>query len=297
MASSQVATSRTPAPRVFHVVWGVLSPLLANIALSAIEERYEQDVWPRRTPTIRTDPREITRRAKERRARRRRAGHPILYPIRYADDFIILVSVPPGPDQAERAQRLAETEKAELSAWLRDTLGLELADAKTLITPVTDPLRFLGHHVRVRVHPGHGREVSTSVIPRSRSQLFRERIKRLFRKPTTKRSLEQQLRLLNPMLRGWANFYRHAWGAKKVFDGLDHYVWWTITRWLKKKHRLSLKRLAPRYGWRKPGTRCLRWQHNGVRLFETQTVTVEQYKLGWMKGPNFVANVDGEPGA
>lgn len=276
---------------------GILSPLLANIALSAIEERYEQDVWPRRTPTLRTEPIEIARRARERRVRRRRGGHPVFYPIRYADDFIILVSVPPGPDQSERAQLTAEAEKAALAAWLREELGLDLSDSKTLVTEVTSPLRFLGHHVRVRRHPAHRRMVSTSVIPRSRSRLFRERIKQLFRKPSTRRSLEQQLRLLNPMLRGWANFYRHAWGAKKVFGALDHYVWWTIARWLKKKHRLSLKRLGPRYGWRKPGTRCLRWQDGGVRLFETQAIKVEQYKLGWAGGPDYARKVDGEPGA
>ena len=76
-------------------------------------------------------------------------------------------------------------------------------------------------------------------------------------------------------------------GAKKVFSALDNYVWWTIARWLKKKHGLSLKRLAPRYGWKKPGTRSLRWQDGGIRLFETQTIKVEQFKLGWVRGPDF----------
>lgn len=84
------------------------------------------------------------------------------------------------------------------------------------------------------------------------------------------------------MLRGWANFYRHAWGAKKVFNGLDHHVWWTIARWLKKKHRVSLLRLGFRYGWRKAGGRCLRWKDGEVRLFEMSSVPVEQYKLGWI---------------
>jgi len=275
----------------------ILSPLLANIALSAIEERYEQHVWPRRTPTVRTEPSKIARRARERRTGMRRRGLPVIYPIRYADDFILLVGAPPGPDQWNRAEQLAHEEKAALASWLREELGLELSESKTLVTPVTEPLRFLGHHVRVRPHPGHGRPVSTSVIPRDRSQLFRERIKELFRKHTTVRSLEEQLRLLNPMLRGWANFYRHAWGAKKVFNGLDHYVWWTIARWLKKKHRISLRRLAPRYGWKKPGGRSLRWRGGDVRLFEMSTVTVEQYKLGWMRGADFARKVDGEPGA
>ena len=71
---------------------GILSPLLANIALSAIEERYERHVWPRRTSTDLTDPGRITRRANERRAADRRRGLPILVPVRYADDFILLVT-------------------------------------------------------------------------------------------------------------------------------------------------------------------------------------------------------------
>jgi group II intron reverse transcriptase/maturase len=276
---------------------GILSPLLANIALSAIEERYERHVWPRRTPTTRTDPREITRRANERRTIDRRRGLPIVLPIRYADDFILLVGTRPGPEQQAESERVAREEKAALAAFLKAELGLELAEAKTLVTPVTEPMRFLGHHVLVRRHPGHRRPVSASLVPKERSQIFRERIKQLFRKPTTSFSLRDQLRKLNPMLRGWANFYRHAWGAKKVLNALDHYVWWTIARWLRKKHRLSLKRLYPRYGWKKAGGRALRWRDGDVRVFEMSSVRVEQYMLGWMRDPYFATSIDGEPGA
>ena len=81
--------------------------------------------------------------------RPRRAG----LPVRYADDFIILVSVPPAPIReswpaSERCRRRRP--------WRRlrgTTLGLELSEAKTLVTPVTSTLRFLGHHVRVRQAP------------------------------------------------------------------------------------------------------------------------------------------------
>ena len=65
---------------------GILSPLLANIALSAIEERYERHVWPRRTPTIRTDAAEIQKRAMSFRSADRRRGEIVCFPIRYADD-------------------------------------------------------------------------------------------------------------------------------------------------------------------------------------------------------------------
>jgi RNA-directed DNA polymerase len=292
LAEDQFARTDTGTPQ-----GGILSPLLANIALSAIEERYERHVWPRRTPTLRTDPQEITRRANERRTTDRRRGLPIVLPTRYADDFILLVGVPPGPDQQAQAERVAREEKTALAAFLKSELGLELAEAKTLVTPVTTPMRFLGHHVLVRRHPGHRRPVSASLVPRERSQLFREKIKRLFQKPSTGLSLRDQLRKLNPMLRGWANFYRHAWGAKKVFGALDHYVWWTIARWLRKKHRLSLQRLAVRYSWTKSGGRALRWYDGDTKLFEMSSVRVEQYKLGWMHEPYFATNIDGEPGA
>jgi len=278
---------------------GILSPLLANIALGVIEERYERHVRPRRTQRGPCkDTATMERRARENRGNDRYRGIDVLFPVRYADDFIILVSVASGPDQLERACAKALVEKAELAALLKERLNLDLSDTKTLVTPVTNPLRFLGHHVRVREHPVHGRLVSTSVIPRDKSQRLRERIKDLFRKETTWTSLGDRLRKLNPMLRGWAYFYRHAWGAKRIFASLDSYVWWTILRWLKKKHhRVPTNRLARMYGWRKPNGRALRWRDDGVVPYSTASVRVQQFKLGWVKPPHFAANNCGEPGA
>jgi group II intron reverse transcriptase/maturase len=267
---------------------GILSPLLANIALSAIEERYERHVWPRRTPTIRTEAAKILKRASDARSKDRKYGHPVCFPIRYADDFIILVSVPPGPEQYERARGVAIQEKTALAEFLRKQFGLELSESKTLVTPVTSAMRFLGHHVRVRRHPSHQRWVSTSVIPKDRSQLLRQRIKSLFGRNTVRSTLGERLQRLNPMLRGWSSFYRHAWGAKHVLSSLDHYVWWTILRWLKKKHpRTRMKELCARYGRRKPGRRSLQWRDGSVVPFEAASVRVQQFKLGWLKGPSF----------
>jgi len=147
---------------------GILSPLLANVALSVIEERYERHVWPRRTPTLRTEDKRILLRANKARGTDRKRGLPIFYPVRYADDFIILVSVPPGPEQSERAEQAAHQEKAALAAYLKDELHLELSESKTLVTPVTRPMRFLGHHVRVRPHPRHRQLVVATLIPRAR---------------------------------------------------------------------------------------------------------------------------------
>ncbi len=275
---------------------GILSPLLANIALSAIEERYERHVWPRRTPTLLTDAGAIGKRALEARTTDRRRGLVVFFPIRYADDFIILVSVLPGPEQDRRAKEAALQEKAALAKALKDGLGLELSETKTLVTPVTEQLRYLGHHVRVRVHPSNGRLVSTAVIPKDRSQRLRELIKDYFGRATLGSSLAERLTRLNPVLRGWSNFYRHAWGAKHVFDSLDHYVWWTILRWLRKKHlRASMKSVRARYGWRKPGGRALRWRDEGVVPFELARVPVHHFKLGWLRTPDFVSTPTESP--
>jgi group II intron reverse transcriptase/maturase len=268
---------------------GILSPLLANIALSVLDERYERHVRPRRSNRgVSADAASMEKRAMSNRSHDRRCGRPVCMPIRYADDFIILVGVAPGPEQEQRAEHHAREEKAAVAAVLKEQLGLELSEEKTVLTPVTKPLSFLGHHVRVRMHPGKRRLVSGSFIPRDRSQRFRERIKAMFRRSTTWRCLGDQLRTLNPMLRGFAYFYRHAWGAKRVFGTLDHYVWWTIQRWLRKKHgRCSMRKLARLYGWQKPGGHTLRWRDDGVSVFEMAGVRVGRFSLGWHKTPSF----------
>lgn len=154
---------------------GVLSPLLANIALSVIEERYERYVWPRqgtassgrgRSTEALTDPAAIARRAARNRASDRARTVPVFMPIRYADDFIILVASP--HDDPEKSQALAQQEKSTLGKVLEETLDLTLSPEKTL---------------------------------------------------------QSRLKRLNPILRSWGNFYRHAWGAKRVFTAIDHYVW------------------------------------------------------------------------
>jgi group II intron reverse transcriptase/maturase len=95
---------------------GILSPLLANIALSVIDERYERYVWPRRTPSLLHDRRKIQLRAGNNRNGDRNQGRSVvMYPVRYADDFIVLVGAPPGRDQYDRAREAALAEKAALA--------------------------------------------------------------------------------------------------------------------------------------------------------------------------------------
>lgn len=275
---------------------GILSPLLANVALGIIEERYERHVWPRATmpegtkrgrpakPLI--EPAAIARRANKNRANDKRRGRCVFVPVRYADDFIILVSSADG--DAEEAGKIAEQEKSELAEWLSTRMGLTLSPEKTLVTSVTRTMRFLGHHLRVRLHPRKRTLVPRLVILKDRSQRLRRTIKQIFNHRTTSQRLGQQLKRLNPVLRGWGNFYRHAWGAKRIFASLDHYVWWAILRWLRKKHpKARMHDLVKRYGWHKPRRATLHWSDGGVVPLSLVSLRVEYYRLAAERGPTY----------
>jgi RNA-directed DNA polymerase len=301
LSETQFTRSDTGTPQ-----GGILSPLLANIALGVLDERYSRYSWPRQARDARrgkwlqllSDTEKIAKRGANRRWKdlyERRV--PIAYPIRYADDFIILVAAPPGPDQFVRAREAALKEKEEVAAFLKHELGLELSETKTLVTPVTEPMRFLGHHVRVRRHPVSGTMVVATVIPKDASHRLRIKVKDLFRRNTTAWSLANRLRALNPLLAGWSNFYRHAWGAGNVFASLDSFVWWTIARWLRKKHdRASWAAIAHQYGWRGPRG-GLYWQDAAIRPFVMARRRVQPFRLGWLKTPSFANSTHGEPDA
>jgi hypothetical protein len=283
LAEGQFLRSETGTPQ-----GGILSPLLANIALSVLDERYERHVWPRRSPTLLHEKRKVQLRAVNNRSNdKRRASGVVLVPVRYADDFIVLVGVADGPGQQERAHEAALTEKAALAKVLKEALNLELSEAKTAVTPVTSPMRFLGHHVRVQRSPMYG-WCSKCVIPKDRSQRLRSLVRAQFRSGTRVASLRSRLDLLNPLLRGWSAYYRYAWGAKRVFSALDNHVWWTIYRWLRAKHvAVSMRRLRARYAWRKPGGRSLRWHDGDTIPFEMARQRVERYQHAWMRTPDF----------
>jgi hypothetical protein len=209
--------------------------------------------------------------------------------VRYADDFIIFVCAPKGEGQAARAKEIAEQEKAELARLLKETLNLELAEAKTLITPVTEPIRFLGFHFRVQRHPVYG-WTSKVFIPKDKSRSLRRSIKLVFRRSTIHRSLENRLAELNPIIRGWAYFYRYATGAKRVFSDIDNNVWHTIYRWLRKKHpKSNMGKLYKRYARRVSGKRSLKWHDGNVEPFKLASVHVCRYRSYWDSRPNFAS--------
>ncbi len=125
----------------------------------------------------------------------------------------------------------------------------------------------------------------------------RERIKRLCQRNRARHSLHEVLRELNWILRGWSYFYRHACGAKTVFSSLDYYVWWTVFRWLRKKHQHTpVKTLRKLYQSKDRGIRRGQWHHRGVTLFISAKTRVGPYRRASARRPLFAIH-HGEPGA
>jgi group II intron reverse transcriptase/maturase len=265
---------------------GVISPLLANVALSAIEERYERWVHHRSKIQARRKADGIKAALWARTGDRAR-GVPVCFPIRYADDFVVLVS---------GTQEDAEREKAALSEYLQHTTGLTLSEEKTRVSDLAQGFEFLGQRVRLKWHRQFGLSPRIE-IPRHKRADLRHTIKQLTSRSTIGQTLGDLIQKINPILRGWGNFYRFCTGAGSLFSSLDHYVGDRIWRWLMKKHQaLKRKRTTLR---RLPSlvrpTRKV-WREGAAEQFLLASLRIERFKRGWAKAPDF-AMVPGEPDA
>jgi RNA-directed DNA polymerase len=265
---------------------GIISPLLANIALSAIEERYER--WVCHRTKLRSHRQcDGEQAARSARGRDRREGRCVFFPIRYADDFVLLVS---------GTQEDAIAERAALAEHLRQTTGLELSPEKTKITAVTEGFEFLGFHIIMRWDKRYGYFPRVE-IPKAKVAHLRHRIKQLTRIDTTWCGLGQKLREINPILRGWSAYYRYCARAGRIYTALDWYTTGCIWRWLRKKHRRARVRDILRYfrrSSRRPQRRL--WCAGSIEQFVLAWTPIHRFRLGWMRTPHFALS-SGEPDA
>jgi RNA-directed DNA polymerase len=221
------------------------------------------------------------------RGRDHRAGGCVFFPIRYTDDFVVLVS---GTQEEAIAEKSARAEQ------LRRTTGLELSPEKTKVTAVKDGFEFLGFHVTMRWDQRYGYFPRVE-IPKATIADLRHRIKQLTRSDTTWCALGQKLREINPILRGWAAYYRYCARAGRVFTGLDWYTTSRIWRWLRKKRCKSRVRDIMR-DFRRSSRRSTRriWCYGSIEQFVLAWTPVCRFRLGWMRTPDFVLS-SGEPDA
>jgi RNA-directed DNA polymerase len=227
---------------------GILSPLLANIALSVLDEHFEQKyeaLGPYWT-----------------RSKHRRTGGSVMRLVRYADDFVVLVA---------GARNDAEALWDEVSGVLAP-MGLRLAAEKTRVCHIDEGFDFLGWRIQRRARRGRAGRRAVYTYPSKKSlRSVMDKVRALTRR-RLHRTLADLLRRLNPVLRGWCNYFRHG-VCKRTFSYIDHYSWWKVVTWLRKRH-VGLN-------W---GTICHRflpaWQIrcDGIEMFRPQAVAIVRYR-------------------
>src|SRR5919198_92449 len=128
---------------------------------------------------------------------------------------------------------LEQEVKPLVTDFLRER-GLELSEEKTTITHIEDGFDFLGQHVRK--YNGHflTRPAKKNV------KAFLTDIRKVIKdkKAATAYGL---IATLNPKIRGWANFHRHA-AAKKTFVHVDTAIFNALWRWTRRRHPKKGKR-------------------------------------------------------
>ena len=184
---------------------GLLSPLLANIALHGMEE----------TLGITYKKRIKTRNGMKYESYDSKGDYRM---VRYADDFLIF----------------AQTEKAinkifEILEPYLTKRGLVLAEDKTRITHISDGFDFLGFNCR-----RYNDQVSRIKPSKNSINRFVEKIKEIC-KSSNGSNIGVVINKLNPVIRGTANYWRHV-VSKDIFSKMDSYLWWKVYKFLLRLH-------------------------------------------------------------
>jgi RNA-directed DNA polymerase len=227
---------------------GILSPLLANIALSVLDEHFAE-AWQQ---TMGTNAQRRTRKAR---------GLARYRLVRYADDFVVMVA-------GTRAD--AEALKGEAAAVLAP-MGLRLSEAKTRITHIDEGLDFLGYRMQRHQKRGTAKRYVYTYPSKNALQAIKAKVRTISRQ-NRNQPLAVLLHRLNLALRGWCVYFRHGCSAR-TFRYLGQFTWERTLKWLRRKHpNATWKQLRRRYlpGW---------WPTDGsVVLANPEKVTIIRYR-------------------
>ena len=245
---------------------GILSPLLANIALHVLDE-HVMAPW-RPGGEMHT--------TYQRHARRKK-GLPTWRVVRYADDFVILV----------HGQRSDVVTLREDLARVLAPLGLRLSPAKTHVVHMSEGFDFLGFRIQWRRKPGTSQWYVYTFIADRPLKAVKAKIRAMTHRVSQANPRTILIRI-NQMLRGWVNYFRHA-VCKHTLNNLKHFVEWRIIRWLRKRHRWRWKQFRRRYTT--PTGRWLPLSADGIVLFNPASVAVTRYRYrGAIPAPWATAN-------
>jgi len=238
---------------------GVISPLLANIALHGMEERIKQYA--------------------ETLKGRKRDNRDSISLIRYADDFVIIHE---DLNVVKKCQEI-------IAEWLSD-MGLKLKPSKTKLTHTLIEINgnvgfeFLGFHVRqftsgifrcAKSSKGKPLGFNTIITP-SKAKIKLHLIK-IAEVIDTHKTAPQAALIgnLNPIIKGWSNYYSTV-VSKETFNKVDMLTWQKLRAWAKSRGKGSINK--EKY-WRTVGDRnwCFSTE-DGVELLTHASTPIVRHK-------------------
>lgn len=248
---------------------GVISPLLANIALHGLEEHLLDFVSQRNFPKPHPD---VARGSKAKRS--------ALSFVRYADDFVIIHRNPDIMDQVIKETHL----------WL-SRMGLTISAEKSKLRLASQTFKFLGFqiayvkqhaHFRVRITPS--KDNVSRIIDKVRSVI------------RNGKSLSAYVLIgkLRPILLGWANYFQFC-ECKDTFNHVDNIVYQQLRAWVFRR-AIRQGRIVVKNKYF-PSDRTYKFQNreynanwilNGIKAGQNKPSTIYLPKISWIASRKFV---------
>jgi len=231
---------------------GVVSPLLANIALHGMEDAMGVK-RERCSGYVKNSPRSV---------------------VRYADDFVVLCE----------SKADAQKAKEEMQQWLLER-GLTLSEEKTHIRHLDEGFDFLGFNIRryktstkdTKKKKTYQSEHKILTKPSKEAvKRFKAKVKDTFMRYKGA-APDVVIDRLNPIITGWCNYYKHG-VSRKTFEKLNHYLFQRQTRWMKFRHHNK--------GWNWQRSRYfgkVAPNRNDVWVFYCQETGKYMVKPSWIK--------------
>ena len=229
---------------------GVISPLLANIALHGMEKAMGVKYQKVKSHTIIKSKRAV---------------------IRYADDFVIFAET----------RKDARAAKRDIAEWLKGR-GLELSQEKTHIRHLKDGFDFLGFTIRQQTERQTDKPILLIKPSDGAISRFKARM-RMEWQSLKGHNASEVMKRLNPILRGWGNYYNKV-VAKEVFSSLDFFNYGKLRKWLKQTHPTKSQQwIMSTYFGAKVGERSDKWifgdQQTGQYLFRLSHLPIKRHIL------------------
>lgn len=209
---------------------GIISPVLANTTLDGM-----QTLLSCFRPTTKDN----------------RRYSPKVNLVRYADDFII----------TGRSRELLEIEVLPRLKKFLEERGLALSEEKTLITHIDQGFDFLGFNIR---------KYKGKLLTMPQKKKVNSFTQKVYKVIESNKAVSQEMliNLLNPIISGWGNYYRHG-VSSVVFNKADHRIFNKLLQWCYRRHKHKGKRWIINKYFHKSGNRewcfMLRQEDNVTR--------------------------------